>query len=77
MYINICIEGCGRISDLTDAFRDVRFIENEHPRSGENGRVATSVPLITDNSRKRGAREIEKKRVNESNDDGIVRKVRV
>lgn len=48
------------------------FIGNEHPRSDENSRVATSVPLITDNSRKRGARETEKKRV-ESN-DGIVGK---
>lgn len=66
-----------RISDLTLARLGTcaHFIGNEHPRSGENGRVATSVPLITDNSRKaRGAREGEK----ESDDDnvGVAERVR-
>lgn len=71
MYINICIRGCGRISAtvLVRLGTCVHFIGNEHPRSDENGRVATNVPLITDNSRKaRGARDREK----ESDDDNRV-----
>lgn len=57
--------GSGRISDLTGDGRVTRahFGRGEldgHPRQGENGRVATNVPLITDNSRKaRGARGTE------------------
>lgn len=47
-------ESRGRISDLADSPGDVRAFHRERTPSAEseNGRVATSVPLITDNSRK-------------------------
>lgn len=80
MYINIYAEGCGQISDLTGAPGDVRAFHRERTFSAEseNGRVATSVPLITDNSRKvrgceRTASDDDRERGERDNEKGAER----